>query len=465
MNKHLISTLLAIFLIFLIPSQIYSQQDEITYTATLSNGLKISIDVTVNDQGRPVVTAVNELTDESNIITAVEGYRVGFIHGCRISIPEKFREKCYPLELTMPLITEKDKTDLSTAIANSIKAYALEPKSEDAYTKATLKVEQLLGELYGKWISEYKTNSLAPVGGVPSQTSDPLGTPKPTETSIPTNTPTPTTAKQIPTIELSPPQTQYYQIDETVQVQDFTLRIQRFDMWSELSTGVLPSNDMFVVVMGTIENQSNELECIYQRDFKLKIKGQTYSVKGMSDISDIYGDDYPGSFLGQCLEPNERSTIFVSFDVSLNDSGPLSLVVGASGAIELTTVNLPQATPTPTVNQYKTTAVSIPTDELTRNTEQYLGDTVYYSGTVLQVIENQRWFSDAVVYTIRIAVNGDYDKVVVAKITYEDGKGLRPLDDDNINIWGTVEGRESFTTVLGAQVTLPMIAIDIMELN
>jgi len=190
MNKHLISILFAIFLFFFVPSQVYSQQDQISYTATLTNGLKISIEVAVNDEGKPVITSVQELYNESDTTTVMAGYLVGFIHGCLLSTPEEYKETCYPPyspELNLDL---QELSDLTEAIYNALASTS--PDTSDAFEKNTSIILELLDGEYGNWISEYKKDSSTSVNSMSSQTPVPLATSKLTETSIPTNTPTPT---------------------------------------------------------------------------------------------------------------------------------------------------------------------------------------------------------------------------------------------------------------------------------
>lgn len=68
---------------------------------------------------------------------------------------------------------------------------------------------------------------------------------------------------------------------------------------------------------------------------------------------------------------------------------------------------------------------------------------------------------------MRLAVNGDFDNVVVAKLIYEDEDNVewRPLEDDRVTIWGLVEGREEYRTVLGQQIVLPSIVIEYIDLH
>ena len=94
-------------------------------------------------------------------------------------------------------------------------------------------------------------------------------------------------------------------------------------------------------------------------------------------------------------------------------------------------------------------------NQLARNPEDYEGEKVKFKGEVLQVTEvgseiqvrlatkANSWggYSDNVIYVF-------FDKSLISS---------RVLDDDIITIYGVSYGLHSYTTVLGAEVTLPLI--------
>ena len=72
------------------------------------------------------------------------------------------------------------------------------------------------------------------------------------------------------------------------------------------------------------------------------------------------------------------------------------------------------------------------------------------SGTVLQEQE-----SDGT-HTLRVAMNGDYDKVILVQIdSYNYERTI--AEDDQITIYGLAMGRQSYTTVFNATKTLPFM--------
>jgi hypothetical protein len=117
-------------------------------------------------------------------------------------------------------------------------------------------------------------------------------------------------------------------------------------------------------------------------------------------------------------------------------------------------------TPTLTIGQIKDKARSdISYDDLSRNTENYIGEMIYYRGKIVQVIER----SGLKVY-LRINITegeyGSWDDTIF--VNYE---GPRVLEDDIVNIWGKVEGRYSYKAVLGYEITIPEISALILEVD
>jgi hypothetical protein len=109
------------------------------------------------------------------------------------------------------------------------------------------------------------------------------------------------------------------------------------------------------------------------------------------------------------------------------------------------------------------TAVTIEYDDLFRNNEQHVGKVVRYVGKVLQYGELSCLFCDDPGHYLRVGMtNQGYglygDPIYV--LYYGD---QRFLEDDIVTVWGTVDGLESYTAVLGNEVTIPRIkALDVL---
>jgi myosin heavy subunit len=92
-------------------------------------------------------------------------------------------------------------------------------------------------------------------------------------------------------------------------------------------------------------------------------------------------------------------------------------------------------------------------DQLARNPDEYNGEKVKYKGKVIQVVEG-----DSEV-TLRVAVNRDYDKVIL--VVY--AKSLvssRVLEDDTITVYGTSQGLYTYQSTMGGMITIPLIFAD-----
>lgn len=94
-------------------------------------------------------------------------------------------------------------------------------------------------------------------------------------------------------------------------------------------------------------------------------------------------------------------------------------------------------------------------DEIARSPGSYEGKRAKFTGEVIQVQQSNG--QGLVVYVMRVNVTkGRYsykDTVYTTYLTTEDAP--RILEDDIITMYGTLEGEKTYTTVLGASVTIP----------
>lgn len=103
-------------------------------------------------------------------------------------------------------------------------------------------------------------------------------------------------------------------------------------------------------------------------------------------------------------------------------------------------------TPTLSASSCWATAPHVTYEQIARSTESYIGRPVQFSGRAVQVIESGRN------YDLRVAWGRDMGDIV-----YVRWAGERVLESDNVRVCGTVLGRITYTTVLGAQVTVPEV--------
>lgn len=97
-------------------------------------------------------------------------------------------------------------------------------------------------------------------------------------------------------------------------------------------------------------------------------------------------------------------------------------------------------------------------DNLMRTPDDYFGEVVQYSGTVIQTIT-----SDGIVQQ-RVALYDDYDQIVLIEYP-TDLPEVRLLDDDYITFTGVSFGTIEYETVLGATLEIPSILVERVDLE
>ena len=106
---------------------------------------------------------------------------------------------------------------------------------------------------------------------------------------------------------------------------------------------------------------------------------------------------------------------------------------------------------------FKDSCKSYTYKEIARNPDKYNGKNVKFTGKVVQVSEG--YFNSV---TIRLNVTRDeygfYDDTIYCDYTYSSGES-KILEDDIITIYGTCKGSTSYTSVLGANITLPKVDV------
>ena len=93
-------------------------------------------------------------------------------------------------------------------------------------------------------------------------------------------------------------------------------------------------------------------------------------------------------------------------------------------------------------------------DQLARTPDSYIGKKVKFTGKVLQVIEGTSETQ------IRLAVNEDYDTVLLCSLDKSLTSSTRILEDDKILIMGTSLGLISYQSTLGGTITIPGVIVE-----
>ena len=97
-------------------------------------------------------------------------------------------------------------------------------------------------------------------------------------------------------------------------------------------------------------------------------------------------------------------------------------------------------------------------DNLMRTPDEYFGEVIQYSGTVLQTITSDNTVQQ------RVALYDDYDKIVLIEYA-EELPEVRLLDDDYITFTGMSFGTITYETVLGAKLEIPSIFVERINLE
>lgn len=109
-------------------------------------------------------------------------------------------------------------------------------------------------------------------------------------------------------------------------------------------------------------------------------------------------------------------------------------------------------------NDPSTYNTGITYDNLARNPEKYEGEKITFSGTVLQVMEDDG-FSH-----YRIAVDDNYDTVLYVEVDHE-LLDARILEDDYITIYGESIGTVSYESTNSGTITIPAAIVNIVQNN
>lgn len=97
-------------------------------------------------------------------------------------------------------------------------------------------------------------------------------------------------------------------------------------------------------------------------------------------------------------------------------------------------------------------------EDLSRSPDDYIGQKVKFTGTVVQIMESSYQ------NIMRLATSDYYEDIIYG--TYDpDILDVRLLEDDNITIYGTAQGIETYEAVLGNTISLPKVSVDRIELN
>ncbi|SPF51120.1 hypothetical protein SBF1_50004 [Candidatus Desulfosporosinus infrequens] len=129
-----------------------------------------------------------------------------------------------------------------------------------------------------------------------------------------------------------------------------------------------------------------------------------------------------------------------------------------------TTNNVPVTKQVATLSpaDFKTQSITIPYDDIARQTEDYVGKKTILTGQVIQIEEGP---NNQIIMRVNMTKGqyGIYKDTVWVDYTYKQGE-KRFLEKDIVNIWGSVTGRKTYTSAMKVDITIPEINAYIIEM-
>ena len=115
------------------------------------------------------------------------------------------------------------------------------------------------------------------------------------------------------------------------------------------------------------------------------------------------------------------------------------------------------------VDDYKKSCPGYKYKDVLRNPDNYKGKRAYWFGKVVQVVDKSKNES-----TFRIGVScKKYSKEYYCSdtiyVTYYGDKSF--IEDDIVKMWGTMDGTQTYTSILGAKITIPKFKVEYIELQ
>lgn len=117
------------------------------------------------------------------------------------------------------------------------------------------------------------------------------------------------------------------------------------------------------------------------------------------------------------------------------------------------------------VNDYKKSCNTYNYKDVLRIPEEYQGKNAYWFGEIIQVVSKSKNYS-----VFRIDVSCEKYKYIdgytcsdTVYVTYYGADSF--IENDMVKMWGEMNGTETYTTILGASVTIPKFTAKYMELQ
>ena len=112
--------------------------------------------------------------------------------------------------------------------------------------------------------------------------------------------------------------------------------------------------------------------------------------------------------------------------------------------------------------EYKSNCQKYSYDIIARSPNRYKNKQAKFYGKVIQVMQEK--VDGKIYYTLRIGTGGSYyyDNVIFASYSADENEP-RILEDDMITIYGNLGGEYTYETVMGSEMTIPLIHIEYID--
>ena len=116
------------------------------------------------------------------------------------------------------------------------------------------------------------------------------------------------------------------------------------------------------------------------------------------------------------------------------------------------------------VSDYKNSCTTYSYKEIARNPDSYSGKDAKFAGKVIQVV------SDGSQTVLRVSVTKDEygiwnNDVVYVTYTYPESNSPKILENDIVTMYGTLEGSQTYTSTLGASITIPALEAKYIDIQ
>ena len=229
--------------------------------------------------------------------------------------------------------------------------------------------------------------------------------------------------------------------------------------------GIVISSIMMIILFGLIISSDTD-------------SGKTSSINNLLETKKVKVIDFTGMTKDTIENWCKENEITCYFDEEYSDtiengkmisqSVEKGKSIGISSAIRFYMSKGRQKTAEEIKNEFKASCGEYSYNDIARTPDNFKGKNVKYYGEVVQVSEG---IYNSVILRVGVSctkyqyIDG-YSCPDILYVTYVYSEGEpRILEDDMITLYGTIKGLKSYTSVLGANITIPEITAKYIDIN